>query len=194
MVFSNLALTVRTRSTSSLIIQLNLNNSRFLSVETDSKGFLSLRVNSGFVSLRLSDVLRISDGVSHYIYLNSSVVIVDNSTHDITMNSFSVGNVFVGGLPESGDDDVQFRGCIRDVRLNGQQLLFFNKTEGYNFNCTYPVNVAEGCSSEDVCSNISGTRRIFSDCNKYVWPSILVLLCPNNFVPRIFALPTLWLP
>ncbi|XP_028394701.1 protein crumbs homolog 1-like [Dendronephthya gigantea] len=161
-VFNNLAFTVRTRSISSLIIQLNSSDSRFLSVETDDKGFLRLRDNSGFLFSRLSSALKIGDGVSHYIYLNSTVVMVDNTTHDITIKSFMVGNVSVGGLPETGGEDMQFRGCIRDVRLNGQQLLFFNKTEGGILNRTQ-VNVAEGCSSEDVCSNISGS----TPCSKH---------------------------
>ena len=160
--FKNLVFTVRTKSKSSLILQLNFNNSKALSVESDNDGFLRVRRGSTIVNSQSSGGLKINDAYAHYIRINHSVIAVDNMTYDVTLTSFSVGRVFVGGLPRNGDEEAsapaQFRGCIRDVRLNGQQLLFFNQTaDGLN---STQENIAVGCSREDVCGNVSGMEYV----------------------------------
>jgi hypothetical protein len=155
--FKNLAFAVRTRSTSSLIVQLKFSNSTFINIETDNHGFLVLRNKSGKINSPSSGGLKISDANPHYIQINQTAITIDNATYDVTLTPLPVTTVFVGALPETGDDNsphAQFRGCIRDVRLNGQQLLFINQTaDGIN---STVENIAEGCLGEKVCANISG--------------------------------------
>jgi hypothetical protein len=97
--------------------------------------------------------LKINNAISHYIQINRTTITIGNATYDVTMTSLPVRTVFVGG-DEEVSAQAQFRGCIRDVRLNGQQLLFFNQTAN-GLNST-EKNIAEGCSGEDVCANVSG--------------------------------------
>ena len=151
--FQHLAFTVRTRSASSSIIQLKFNNSMFLSVETDNNGLLRLRDNNGYINSQQSGDLKINNAVPHYIQINRTTITIGNATYDVMLTSLPVRTVFVGG-DEEVSAQAQFRGCIRDVRLNGQQLLFFNQTaDGLN---STEKNIAEGCSGEDVCANVSG--------------------------------------
>ena len=154
--FETLAFAVRTRSSSSLIVQLKFNDSMFINVETDGNGYLRLRDKNGYINSSSKASLKINDASVHYIQINRTAVTVNNTSNDVTLASLPVRSVFVGGLPETGGEVsalAQLRGCIRDVRMNGQQLLFFNQS-GDGLNTT--LNVAEGCLREDVCANISG--------------------------------------
>ena len=157
--FNTLVFAVRTRATSSLIIQLKFNDSVYLSVETDGNGYLRLRDKNGFINSPSSGGPKINDGIQHYIQINHTLMTVDNTSYGVNLKSLPIRSVFIGGLPRTGDEvgmHGQFRGCTRDVRMNGQQLLFFNQTKD-EFNAT-EWNVARGCLREDVCANISGSE------------------------------------
>ena len=158
--FENLEFTVRTKSAPNLIIQLKSSNSEFLSVETDSNGYLQLRDKNGDINSSIPRFKKINDGFSHYVNVTPGGIEVDNKYYNVKLTSLQISTVFVGGLPETGDDltaHAQFRGCIRDVRVNGQQLLFFNQTAaGPN---STQVNVARNCSGENVCASITGKRN-----------------------------------
>ena len=125
----------------------------FVSVETDNNGVLRLRDNNGYINSQQSGGLKINNAIPHYIQINRTTITIGNATYDVMLTSLPVRTVFVGG-DEEVSAQAQFRGCIRDVRLNGQQLLFFNQTaDGLN---STEKNIAEGCSGEDVCANTSG--------------------------------------
>lgn len=141
------------------MIQLKSSNSRTLSIETDSKGYLQLRDKNGDINSPISGFKKINDGISHYVRVTPGGIQVDNGTYNVTLTSLQISTVFVGGLPITGDSataHAQFRGCIRDVRVNGQQLLFFNQTAAA-LNSTQ-VDIARNCSGENVCENITGKR------------------------------------
>ena len=184
--FNTLVFAVRTRSTSSLIIQLKFNDSIYLSVETDGNGYLRLRDKNGFINSHSNGRPQINDGIQHYIQINHTLMTVDNTSYDVNLKSLPIESVFIGGLPGTGEEvgvHGQFRGCIRDVRMNGQQLLFFNQSAD-GFNAT-ELNVARGCLREDVCANTSGKHFfcgiVFDFC-------MHGLLCIFNISESSFAL------
>lgn len=165
--FKTLVFSVRTRSISGLILQLKYNDSVFMSVETDSDGFLRLR-NHNVYSPR-NEGSKITDAIPHLIQINNTAIKIDNKAYDIPVTFLPVRAVFIGGLPVANDEiassHAQFRGCINDVRLNGKQLLFFNQTAD-ELNSTQ-LNIFGGCSGEDVCTNVSGTTVnfvLYNDC------------------------------
>ena len=114
---------------------------------------MRLRNNPGIIELPA----RITDSAVHYVTINRSAVYIDGSPSMINLPSILIQYVYVGGLPQAKmfGGMTSFQGCIRDVRLNGEQLLFFNQSE------LKPVqkNIALECSSEDVCRTLSGIRE-----------------------------------
>ena len=176
--FESLNFTVRTRSISSVIIKLQFNNSEFLSIETDSGGHLQLRHKDGYV--RAGGFHKINDAIERHVHVNLAAVHVNGTSFDVTLTPFLVRTVFVGGLPETGDEGSsaheQFRGCIRDVRLNEQQLLFFNQTED-GLNSTQ-VNIAEGCHGEKVCPTVLSTYCMYN------YASFNVHFCSASSIKR----------
>ena len=159
--FQSLVFTVRTKSAPSLIIQLKSSNSRFISIETDDNGYLRLRDKSGDMNSLLPGVEKINDGVPRRVHVTPDGIQVDNTTYSQTLKSLKIETVFVGGLnDEITAADSQFRGCIRDVRVNGLQLLFFNQSAvGPS---STQVNIAKNCSGENVCRNVKGRCLLLS--------------------------------
>ena len=149
---------MRTRSSSSVVVLLYLNATAYLSVET-SNGVLQLRNKGGIIGLGNKSALKVDDASVHYISISRSAIQIDNASYDVTVPPLAIRDVFVGGVQEGYVGEAlganpSYRGCIRDVRLNGKQLLFFNQTAGV-WNRTQK-NVAPGCIGEDVCGNVSG--------------------------------------
>ena len=149
MPFKSLSFSVRTRSQASGIIRLYQNTSYYLSIETKD-GALRLRRDGGVIAVTS---LPIADAAVHYIRINRDTILVDSSSHNVIVPALSISDVLIGGLPDVSGM-TSFQGCIRDVRLNGEQLLLFNQSLA-KFS-PIQVNIALGCSSEDVCRKLSG--------------------------------------
>lgn len=107
------------------------------------------------MNLLLPGVEKINDGVPRRVRVTPDGIQVDNTTYNQTLTSLKIEAVFVGGLDDQiTAADWQFRGCIRDVRVNGLQLLFFNESAvGPN---STQVNIAKNCSGENVCRSVTG--------------------------------------
>lgn len=159
--FQSLDFSMRTRSQSSTVMLLYSNASVHLSVEV-TDGPLQLRYNGEILTFEGNGAVNVGDGTEHHVSINRSSVQIDGLSLGVTLPLLTVKEMFVGDVSENFTSNpfrslAPFRGCIRDVRLNGEQLLFFNQT--IDPLKSTQENIAVGCSSEDVCGNLSGKSK-----------------------------------
>eukprot|EP00063_Salmo_salar_P070388 XP_014045223.1 PREDICTED: protein crumbs homolog 1 [Salmo salar] len=153
---------VRTRRPSGLLLVLANSTSQYLRLWLDD-GQVKVQVNN-FESLAGSKV--VSDGQFHLVTVQldgDSVTLFQSAQSHGTIPIWPVvaqpGDlVYVGGLSDqraSASFGGYLKGCVQDLRINNKQLQFFPiGTPVTSFSVEELVNVTQGCTSDNVCSNI----------------------------------------
>uniref|UniRef100_A0A4W5QFB3 Crumbs cell polarity complex component 1 n=1 Tax=Hucho hucho TaxID=62062 RepID=A0A4W5QFB3_9TELE len=153
---------VRTRRPSGLLLVLANSTSQYLRLWLDD-GRFKVQVNN-FESLAGRKV--VSDGHFHLVTVQlegDSVTLFQSAQSQGTIPIRPVvaqpGDlVYVGGLADqraSASFGGYLKGCVQDLRINNKRLQFFPiGTPVASYVPEELVNVTQGCTSDNVCSNI----------------------------------------
>ena len=157
------SLFLRTRRHAGLLLVLVNSTSQYLRLWLD-KGRVRVQLHN-FETLTSESA--VNDGGIHFVSMvvdrEHMVLYVANqkqgSVEVRTVDSQMGDVVYVGGLAEqkaSAAFGGYFKGCIQDLRINGERLQFFRLDTPVT---SYPVelmaNVTAGCTGDDSCS-VSG--------------------------------------
>ncbi|XP_062437636.1 protein crumbs homolog 1 [Rhea pennata] len=154
----NISMFVRTRKSSGLLLALRNSTCLYIKVYLEGGKLTLLAPNS----VKLLGKHTMNDGNFYLISLKiepnkmelfqSSQYLGVISTPVLTIQREDI--LYIGGLPESGETDRNFKGCIQDVRLNNQPLEFFPITNPLNplVNRTL-INVTKGCAGDNLCKS-----------------------------------------
>ncbi|KGL84172.1 Protein crumbs 1, partial [Tinamus guttatus] len=154
----NISMFVRTRKSSGLLLALRNSSCLYIRVYLEGGKLTVLAPNSR----KLLGKHTVNDGNFYLISLKiepnkmelfqSSQYLGFISTPVLTIQSKDI--LYIGGLPDIGESDTNFKGCIQDVRLNNQPLEFFPVAHPLDslMNRTL-INVTEGCAGDNLCKS-----------------------------------------
>lgn len=151
---------IRTRQSSGLLLIMANSTSQYLRLLLE-EGRVKVQVNN-FETLLGRAVL--NDGHFHLVTVKldaTEAVLFQSAQNQGSMHIRPVQAhprdlVYVGGLPDSrasASFGGYFKGCVQDLRINSKRLQFYPiATPVESHRLEQLVNIAEGCSSDNVCA------------------------------------------
>uniref|UniRef100_A0A8C5QRI6 Crumbs cell polarity complex component 1 n=1 Tax=Leptobrachium leishanense TaxID=445787 RepID=A0A8C5QRI6_9ANUR len=147
---------VRTRQPSALLMALGNGTSHDIAVSLEG-GRLKVKTNNEHT---IQSESIINDGLFHLISLEvtqrkvelyESSKMVDHIIMDTKVQTISV--IHVGGLENSSETfrrEGYFKGCIKDLRIGGEHIELFPRSEDDIENRVL-INIILGCASDNLC-------------------------------------------
>lgn len=113
-----------------------------------------------FHTTLLSEVKLVTDGSNHLVTIevNYGHVVFPKAGNNRALGYVSVAagdEVFIGGLP-AGKNNMNawggnFKGCLQDIRLDDNQVIFGSDIEGLEVYQGISENLLQGCNSDNTC-------------------------------------------